>query len=85
VASVFEQLCRVLLAEPAPTLAVAQDTTSATVSSIAVTLERKMRESAYDVYVCYHEADEAEVFQIGEALKARDILPWFDFLAPLAG
>jgi len=50
------------------------------VSSVATILEQKMQTSAYDVYICYNEEDEAEVFPIGEALKAEGILPWFDFL-----
>jgi len=50
------------------------------VSSVATILEQKMQASAYDVYICYNEEDEAEVFPIGEALKAGGILPWFDFL-----
>ena len=50
------------------------------VSSVATLLEQKMQASAYDVYICYNEEDEAEVFSIGEALKAKGILPWFDYL-----
>jgi hypothetical protein len=50
------------------------------VSSDATILEQKMQKSAYDVYICYNEEYEAEVFAIGEALKVHGILPWFDFL-----
>jgi hypothetical protein len=49
-------------------------------SSVTAILERKMQASAYDVYICYNEEDEVEVFAIGEELKACGVLPWFDFL-----
>ncbi len=41
---------------------------------------QKIENEAYDVYICYHEADETEVFKIGEQLKARNVLPWFDII-----
>ena len=46
--------------------------------SITAMLQQKMQKEAYDVYICYDEADETEVFKIGEQLKAQGILPWFD-------
>jgi hypothetical protein len=52
-----------------------------TIASVADTLQRKMQAEAYDVYLCYHEADEQEALAIGEALKGHGLLPWFDFLA----
>lgn len=64
------------IASVVPTIA----PTTPVVSSIATILEQKMQTSAYDVYICYNEEDEDEVFPIGEALKAHGILPWFDFL-----
>lgn len=48
--------------------------------SVAVMLEQKQQNDAYDVYICYDEADETEVMDIGEKLKAEGILPWFDIL-----
>jgi hypothetical protein len=48
--------------------------------SIAAVLQQKMQAEAYDVYICYHEADETEVFKIGEQLKAHGVLPWFDIM-----
>lgn len=48
--------------------------------SIAAVLQQKMLKEAYDVYICYHEADETEVFKIGEQLKGHGILPWFDIM-----
>jgi len=41
-------------------------------------LERKRREDLYDVYINYADADETEVMKIGERIKERGILPWFD-------
>jgi hypothetical protein len=52
-----------------------------TTASVAATLQEKMQAEAYDVYLCYHEADEQEALAIGEALKGRGLLPWFDWLA----
>ena len=52
-----------------------------TTASVAATLQGKMQAEAYDVYMCYHEADEQEAFSIGEALKGYGLLPWFDWLA----
>lgn len=52
-----------------------------TTTSVATTLQQKMRAEAYDVYLCYHEADEQEALAIGEALKGHGLLPWFDWLA----
>jgi TIR domain-containing protein len=52
--------------------------TTTGVSAVAEQLQRKVESRAYDVYVCYHEADEAEVLQIGDKLKAAGILPWLD-------
>lgn len=43
-------------------------------------LEQKRQNKAYDVYICYDEADETEVMQIGDKLKERSILPWLDLL-----
>lgn len=43
-------------------------------------LLQKIENEAYDVYICYHEADETEVFKIGEQLKAHNVLPWFDII-----
>lgn len=50
------------------------------VQSIAALLEQKRQNDAYDVYICYDEADETEVMDIGQKLKAQGILPWFDML-----
>jgi hypothetical protein len=56
-----------------------QVVTNAQSSSSAVDmLAQKIENKDYDAYICYHEADEAEVFKIGEELKAHNILPWFD-------
>jgi hypothetical protein len=52
-----------------------------TIASVATTLQKKMQAEAYDVYLCSHEEDEQEALAIGEALKGRGLLPWFDFLA----
>ena len=41
-------------------------------------LQCKLESQAYGVYLCYHEADEAQVLQIGEKLKAVGILPCLD-------
>lgn len=41
-------------------------------------LEQKQQQEAYDIYICYAEADETEVMKVGEQLKQRGILPWFD-------
>jgi hypothetical protein len=54
--------------------------TSQSLQSIAITLEKKRQNGAYDVYICYDEADEVDAMDIGEKLKARGILPWFDML-----
>jgi hypothetical protein len=54
--------------------------TSQSLQSTAITLEQKRQNDAYDVYICYDEADETEVMSIGEKLKAQGILPWFDIL-----
>lgn len=51
---------------------------TAGVSAVAEQLQHKVESRAYDVYLCYHEADEAEVLQIGDKLKAAGILPWLD-------
>jgi hypothetical protein len=47
---------------------------------ISLLLEQKRQNGEYDVYVCYDEADEAEVRDIGDKLKAYGILPWLDVL-----
>lgn len=44
----------------------------------ATLLEQKQQQEAYDIYICYAEADETEVMKVGEQLKQRGILPWFD-------
>ncbi len=44
----------------------------------AAQLQQKVQNETYDDYICYDEADEAEVFKIGEQLKTNGILPWFD-------
>ncbi len=48
--------------------------------SLAELLEQKWQNGEYDVYVCYHEADQAEVRKIDAKLKAQGILPWFDII-----
>ncbi len=48
--------------------------------SAAAVLQQKIQNEAYDVYICYDEADEVEVFKIGEQLKTHGILPWFDIM-----
>lgn len=48
--------------------------------SVTAILEQKRQNDAYDIYICYDEADETEVMGIGEKLKAEGILPWFDLL-----
>jgi hypothetical protein len=48
--------------------------------STADVLAQKIENGTYDVYICYHEANETEVFKIGEQLKARSVLPWFDII-----
>jgi len=53
---------------------------SQSLQSTATILEQKRQNEAYDVYICYDEADETEVMGIGEKLKAQGILPWFDIL-----
>lgn len=67
---------------PAPRAA-----TSLTVSSPAPAatssvdlLEQKLRDEAYNVYICYHQDDTEQVGHIDEQLKAKGILPWFDLL-----
>jgi TIR domain len=82
VGKIFDLLNRAQQAELPPISSVvsAMTPTTPVVSSVATVLEQKMQASAYDVYICYNEEDEAEVFPIGEALKANGILPWFDFL-----
>lgn len=52
-----------------------------TTVSVADTLQKKMQAEAYDVYVCFHEADEQEALAIGEVLKERGLLPWCALLA----
>lgn len=47
------------------------------VPDTVVELERKRKAAAYDAYMIYAQADEAEVLKIGEQLKERGILPWF--------
>ena len=56
-------------------------TPAQTTASVAATLQEKMQAEAYDVYLCYHEADEQEALTIGEGLKGHGLLPWFDWLA----
>jgi hypothetical protein len=51
---------------------------SSVVPSAALSLEQKREAEAYDVYIVYHEADEAEVMHIGKQLKGYGLLPWFD-------
>jgi len=66
----------------APGIATAVAPTSVAPSpSVDDILKQKAQNDAYDVYICYHDEDEDEVFKIGEQLKARGILPWFDILA----
>jgi hypothetical protein len=48
------------------------------IPAVVDVLAQKIENDTYDVYICYHEADETEVFKIGEQLKAHGILPWFD-------
>ncbi len=48
--------------------------------AVATLLEQKSQNDAYDVYICYDEADETEVMAIGDKLKAQTILPWLDLL-----
>jgi hypothetical protein len=43
-------------------------------------IQQKIAKDAYDVYICYDEADVAEAMDIGEKLKAYGILPWLDAL-----
>ena len=62
-------------ASAAPTV---RDLTSQNSQAMVIRLVSKMQDGAYDVYICYEEEDEAEVMKIGEQLKARGILPWFD-------
>jgi TIR domain len=81
VVKIFDLLSEVQQAGQSPISSVVPvASTGPMVSSVATVLEQKMQASAYDVYICYNEEDEAEVFSIGEALKAKGILPWFDFL-----
>ena len=81
VVKIFDLLSKVQQAGQSPISSVVPvASTAPIVSSVATILEQKMKTSAYDVYICYNEEDEAEVFSIGEALKAGGILPWFDFL-----
>ncbi len=47
----------------------------------SVMLQEKMQKGEYDVYICYAEDDEVEVYKIGEQLKEHGILAWFDVLA----
>lgn len=51
---------------------------SQNISSPADTLQRKIGNDEYDVFICYNTEDELAVMQIGKQLKARGILPWFD-------
>ncbi len=62
-----------------PTALPALPASPAQASTLA--LEDKVQRQAYDVYICYDEGDEAEVMKIGEQLKNRGILPWFDGVA----
>lgn len=55
-------------------------TSSTATASPAELLEQKLQQEAYDVYVCYHEADRTAVREIDARLKAQGILPWFDVL-----
>lgn len=47
----------------------------------AIKLQEKVQNGEYDVYICYAQDDEAEVYKVGERLKNQGILPWFDFMA----
>ena len=59
---------------------VVQDT-----EAVAALLEQKRQNDAYDIYICYDEADETEVMGIGEKLKIAGILPWLDRLETKPG
>lgn len=41
-------------------------------------IQGKMATNAFDVFLCYHNIDNAFVKHIGEQLKARGLLPWLD-------
>ena len=63
---------------PAVVSVQAIDGTVTTLPDAILELERKWKQAAYDVYISYAEADATEVMKIGERLKERGILPWFD-------
>jgi len=48
--------------------------------TVALKLESKLQAGNYDVYICYDDEDETEVMKVGEQLKTRGVLPWFDGL-----
>jgi hypothetical protein len=44
----------------------------------AARLQGKIKTNDFDVFLCYHSKDRAQVTSIGERLKERGILPWLD-------
>lgn len=66
-------------ASPPPAIASGKMVDStAVVKDVIADLEQKRQQNLYDVYISYADADEAEVMKIGEQLKEKGILPWFD-------
>ena len=52
--------------------------TPPTGSRTASRLQEKIRNRAFDVFLCHNWNDKPEVKRIGERLKERSILPWLD-------
>ena len=45
-------------------------------------IQQKIAKNAYDVFVCYNAADQAEAMTLGKQLKAPGILSWLDSWRP---
>lgn len=89
VARAIQTLERIASAPATPQTASSAPSTSSNSSQPvpSLTLEQKWEQGAFDVYMCYHQEDQAEVEKIDARLKAEGILPWFDFITvdPVAG
>jgi hypothetical protein len=44
----------------------------------ASTVQSKIADSSFDVFLCHNHTDKPQVKQIGEQLKQRGVLPWLD-------
>lgn len=45
-------------------------------------IQQKIKNDAYDVYICYNTDDRDEALKLGKLLKNRGILPWLDSWQP---